>query len=320
MKKVTILYFLFQFLYSTTSAQIKLFDYISPMSGSSNPTHLDTLGKGGFMIVSNNASRDSIPNLRRKYGMLVFVQSGNKFYKLNTPIILTGDLKDNTNWLELGLSSASDVQGQLNLKLNLADTASMLSSRFARDTASLSDRINLKVNIADTSNMLSQRIARDTSSLSNRINTLERASGGALADSIGNIRAKIKQDSSTITNSLVTKETALSNRINLKVNISDTSAMLSDRFARDTASLSNRINRLAGATDGALADSISLIRTKIKADSTLIGNALKDSSNNLNARINLKLNNADTSNMLTNRIRRDTSFLVQKSYQSAYRN
>jgi hypothetical protein len=46
----------------------------------------------------------------------------------------------------------------------------MLNTRFARDTASLSNRINLKLNSTDTSVMLSNRINRDTISLSNRIN------------------------------------------------------------------------------------------------------------------------------------------------------
>ena len=40
------------------------------------------------------------------------------------------------------------------LKVNIADTASMLNRRFARDTASLSNRINLKVNIVVTGAML----------------------------------------------------------------------------------------------------------------------------------------------------------------------
>ena len=196
----------------------------------------------------------------------------------------------------------------------------MLDKRFEKDTASLSNRIDLKVNIADTSDMLSRRIARDTVSLSNRINLLKDASGGALADSIDNIRLKIKSDSTTIRRSLVDSSSALNGRINLKLNIADTANMLTNRFARDTVSLSNRINRLAGATDGALADSISLIRAKMKSDSSLIGLALIDSSNYLNGRINLKLNIADTADMLTNRIKKDTSYLVQKRDTAAWLN
>jgi hypothetical protein len=42
-----------------------------------------------------------------------------------------------------------------NLKLNLADTATMLSRRIAKDTLSLSARINTKLNSTDTSAMLS---------------------------------------------------------------------------------------------------------------------------------------------------------------------
>jgi hypothetical protein len=44
---------------------------------------------------------------------------------------------------------------------------------------------------------------------------------------------------------------SLSNRINTKLNISDTSAMLSNRIGRDTASLSSRIDILASNTAAA---------------------------------------------------------------------
>jgi hypothetical protein len=62
------------------------------------------------------------------------------------------------------------------------------------------------------------------------------------------------------------------------------------------------------------------ILTKFRDDSTTMLNNLKDSSNNLNARINLKVNIADTADMLTNRIQRDTSYLVQKSDTAAMLN
>ena len=205
------------------------------------------------------------------------------------------------------LDTATDLRSYANQKVNISDTALMLSNRFARDTVSLSNRINaantrvtdsstalngrinLKVNIADTSGMLvpylrkidtsamlSNRFARDTVSLSNRIV----AANKGVVDSSAN----------------------LNTRINLKVNIADTSgmlvpylrkvdtsAMLSNRFARDTVSLSNRI---VAANKGVV-----------------------DSSANLNTRINLKVNIADTSGMLVPYLRKvDTSAMLSNRF------
>jgi uncharacterized protein (TIGR02145 family) len=77
---------------------------------------------------------------------------------------------DNTSDANKPVSTAT--QTALNLKVNIADTASMLTPYLRkRDTTSLSNRINLKVNIADTASMLMPYLRkRDTASLSNRIN------------------------------------------------------------------------------------------------------------------------------------------------------
>ena len=93
--------------------------------------------------------------------------------------------------------------------------------------------------------------------------------------------------------------TGLSNRINFKLNISDTALLL--RKA-DTASLSNRINLKLNTSD-----TISLLR---KTDTSTISN-----------RINLKLSSSDTST-LSNRINlklniTDTSRLLRKSQVGA---
>ena len=93
--------------------------------------------------------------------------------------------------------------------------------------------------------------------------------------------------------------TGLSNRINFKLNISDTALLL--RKA-DTASLSNRINLKLNTSD-----TISLLR---KTDTSTISN-----------RINLKLSSSDTST-LSNRINlklniTDTSSLLRKSQVGA---
>jgi hypothetical protein len=99
---------------------------------------------------------------------------------------------------------------------------------------------------------------------------------------------------------------ALSNRIYLKLNIADTStmltpylrktdttSMLSSRFARDTVALSNRIN----------------LKVNIADTSTMLSNRFARDTVALSNRINLKVNIADTSTMLSNRFARDTASL-----------
>ncbi|MFM1963998.1 MAG: hypothetical protein RLZZ172_2843, partial [Bacteroidota bacterium] len=68
------------------------------------------------------------------------------------------------------------------LKINIADTSAMLSPYAIKSNTETS--INTKVNIADTALMLSSRFARDTVSLSNRINAVSASSGGDLAAEI----------------------------------------------------------------------------------------------------------------------------------------
>jgi hypothetical protein len=59
-------------------------------------------------------------------------------------------------WRQKGVDS---LQANINLKLNISDTASMLNPYLRKiDTASLSNRINTKLNISDTSSMLTNYI------------------------------------------------------------------------------------------------------------------------------------------------------------------
>ena len=104
---------------------------------------------------------------------------------------------DNTNDLDKPISSLtqtaldlkfSNVQGQALItavaeKLNILDTSAMLSSRFSRDTASLSNRIYQKVNLADSGIVYAtpfQIVASsfDSTSLSDRINLKYDAANG----------------------------------------------------------------------------------------------------------------------------------------------
>jgi len=82
-RKIILLFIALQFIYSVSNAQIKLLGHITTNGIASYPTHIDILGQGGYMSMPTIAARDAIPTLRRKYGMLVFVQADNVIYKLN---------------------------------------------------------------------------------------------------------------------------------------------------------------------------------------------------------------------------------------------
>jgi hypothetical protein len=193
------------------------------------------------------------------------------------PYLRQKDTLSLSNRININKQSIIDSATALNArKVNIVDTALMLSNRFARDTASLSNRINLKVNIADTALMLSNRFARDTAALSNRINLKLN-----IADTASMLSSRFERDT-----------VALSNRINLKLNITDTALMLSSRFERDTVALSNRINQKLNYIDTASMLSPYAIRSNTVASI----NAEKTRAEGVEV---LKVNIADTSSMLS---------------------
>ena len=91
-----------------------------------------------------------VPTLKSnitKKAAIAFDSCNNKLYQYN-PKTLT--------WSEIaggGSTDTTSLSNRINLKLNISDTASMLSPYLRKvDTASLSNRINLKLNISDTAN------------------------------------------------------------------------------------------------------------------------------------------------------------------------
>ena len=56
------------------------------------PSHVAAYGKGGYRSVAGIMERDGIPSLRREAGMVVFVTSLQKEYRLET---------DLTTWTEV---------------------------------------------------------------------------------------------------------------------------------------------------------------------------------------------------------------------------
>ncbi len=104
MKKIILLYLVLQLSHSLVNAQIGLAGNITTLGVAQYPTHIDSLGKGGYMVLPTIEMRNNIPTLRRKQGMMVYVQSVDSLYKLNSASL------DNT-WVTIGLSSSDDVSG-----------------------------------------------------------------------------------------------------------------------------------------------------------------------------------------------------------------
>ena len=132
----------------------------------------DLTGSASFPIIANNAITDSkIANgiSQNKVGLGNVDNTSDLDKPISKATQAALDLKMN-------LSIENSLISSVNSKLNISDTASMISTRFNRDTTYLSNRINLKVNSSD-SNMIyatpfyvNSKII-DTTNLSNRINS-----------------------------------------------------------------------------------------------------------------------------------------------------
>jgi hypothetical protein len=152
MKKIIFLYLILQFSHSLVNAQVEIGSTISTVGGKGEyATHIDSLGRGGFMVLPTIATRDSIPVKRRKFGMLVYVQSVDSMYKLNTLA-----LDDNTKWVTLGLYSADKVKADAaTANGSLADTARVLRLKILTDSTSISSRITNVDNVTDLNKPIS---------------------------------------------------------------------------------------------------------------------------------------------------------------------
>ena len=179
-----------------------------------------------------------------------------------------------------------------------------------------------------TEEFINSRVASDTVSLSNRISrdSLQiEINKQAYIDTAAAIRLKLNDKIEVaqfpnliqpfLQNTIFSfsDTLTLSNRIDTKLNIADTSAMLSNRFARDTVSLSNRISNdslLIKVNEQALIDTAAAIRLKLndKIEVAQFPNLIQPFLQNtifsfsdtltLSNRIDTKLNITDTVNLL----------------------
>ncbi len=88
-------------------AQVRVAAPINPSSPADvYATHIDTLGQGGFMVVANKAIRNSIPPLRRKLGMLVYVRETDSIYQLKSSS--TDNILNDADWNKYKLSETGN--------------------------------------------------------------------------------------------------------------------------------------------------------------------------------------------------------------------
>jgi hypothetical protein len=230
----------------------------------------------------------------------------------------------------------------LNLKVNFNDTALMLSNRFKRDTASLSNRINLKANSSDVLTDLALKV--NTTDLIAELDLkIDKQTGKILStnDYTNTEKAKLAAISGNNTGDQDLSSYATNSNLNLKINFTDTALMLSNRIKRDTTSLSDRINLKANSSDivtdlvlkANTTDLIAGLDLKVDKQTGKIlssndytniekgklaaisGNNTGDqdlSSYATNSNLAFKLNILDTTAMLSNRINRDTTALSNR--------
>ena len=96
MKKIIFLFLIIVSISYNSKAQIALTGNITTAGVAAYPTHIDSLGRGGYMTLPDLSTRNAIPTKRRKQGMLVYVQANDSLYKL-----ATSDVSLNTGWVKI---------------------------------------------------------------------------------------------------------------------------------------------------------------------------------------------------------------------------
>jgi hypothetical protein len=286
MKKILTILILLQLVYSAGNAQIKLIGNITTNGKASYPTHIDSLGKGGMMVMPTIGSRDSIPSLRRKFGMLVYVQQNDSLYKLKN----TASGKrytDNSDWVTIGLSSTEDVDKFLKYAKNsdslfIIGNTTIDSNLTVKKDLEVKGNLILNTGLQFNDSLVVSKGARIQQGMKligklDLRDTLSVKGISILDDSLYvkgiSVLSKIVNDSTTITSKLRGDSTAITTKLRT-----------------DSADIRSKI--LLDSTD---------ITAKLRADSTTINRSLVDSSLSLNARINTKVNtlNGIVQNTLT---------------------
>ena len=292
MKKIFKLLLLSLFISVVSKAQIKLVGNITTNGVASYPTHIDSLGKGGYMTIPTLSERNSIPTLRRKYGMLVYVQANDSLYKLSSVNL------DNTNWITMGLASV----------LKLANDSILVYTKIKADSITLAGRItslgtsvagDIANAISGSSGDLAAEIARAT------------AAENALSVNINDETARAKNKSTFDSTAVYAKIVADSNELRNLINVSKNKSTL-DSTAVYTKIIadSNVLRSLINTAN----TNISTNLAKEKADSLTLATKINTTENGLNTSIlaeKTRATNAETT--LSTNIASETTRAKNKS-------
>ena len=294
--------------YSVTNAQIKVVGNLTTNGVASYPTHIDSLGKGGFMVMPDIAGRNAIPSLRRKRGMLVYVQSVDSLYKLNTNN--SNKLTSNSDWLTIGLSSDQEVNRFLRYGLTY-DSLHIMANTVVDSNLEVKGNLILNTGLQFNDSLIVTKGARVQQGMkimgkldlrdSLVVNRISILNDSLFVKGIS-VLSKIKFDSTLLNRSLVDSADSLNNR---KVNIRDTSNMLLPYLRKtDTANMMSNSLRIS--------DSATMLLPYLRKTDTanMMSNSLRisDSATMLSNRLKI----SDTANMLSSRFQRDTVSLSNR--------
>ena len=230
------------------------------------------------------------------------------------------------------LKSTSDSTLIIN---RLVTDSTVLASKMRSDSASIKASLNtettraiaaeaLKVNLSDTAAMLSMRITRDTISLSNRINTLGSSASGDLAAEIArataaeNIlttnlaaessRAKGKSTADSV--AVYTKIVADSNVLRTLINIANTN--IANNLAKEKADSLTLASRIVSSENNITINTTDITTNlnKQKIDSLLLRGLININTSTINT--NLLKSQTDSLTLAT-KIRSDSTNLYAKS-------
>ncbi len=315
MKKIFTIYILFQLCYSVTNAQIKVVGNLTTNGVASYPTHIDSLGKGGFMVMPDIAGRNAIPSLRRKRGMLVYVQSVDSLYKLNTNN--SNKLTSNSDWLTIGLSSDQEVNRFLRYGLTY-DSLHIMANTVVDSNLEVKGNLILNTGLQFNDSLIVTKGARVQQGMkimgkldlrdSLVVNRISILNDSLFVKGIS-VLSKIKFDSTLLNRSLVDSADSLNNR---KVNIRDTSNMLLPYLRKtDTANMMSNSLRISDSATMLsnrlkISDTANMLSSRFQRDTVSLSNRIDSLASSTSAASSGKVNISDTAAMLQKYARKFT--------------